>query len=204
MSMNDRKELFKLFLRGTVNTVSNSNKIKEIIIVSSDRFTYKLAKDNNLKIISEEKDEGVNSAVKKGEEYCNNNGADASIVIPYDLPLIRPIDLDVICECITRKSECIVICPSLKLDGTNILLRRPASLIHTYYDNNSFENHFNVAKTKKLMKLFFSLRTSVDIDTPLDLKFIGSNKLLSKIVYYETRTFLESFLQRHGNKNYSN
>ena len=66
MSMNDRKELFKLFLRGTVNTVSNSNKIKEIIIVSSDMFTYKLAKDNNLKIISEEKDEGVNSAVKKG------------------------------------------------------------------------------------------------------------------------------------------
>jgi 2-phospho-L-lactate guanylyltransferase len=76
-----------------------------------------------------------------------------------------------------------VICPSLRYDGTNLLLRKPASVMETYYDSDSYETHIKVASRMGIpVKLFFSKKLMSDVDIPEDAmqlaKEAGSNKTL--------------------------
>ena len=91
--------------------------------------------------------------------------------------------------------RCIVICPSLRYDGTNVLLRMPPSVIPTSYDDNSYEAHVRSAKdaqaavhVAKIERLMF------DVDTPEDARQLASMPD-EKIGAKETAAFLKRMLR---------
>jgi 2-phospho-L-lactate guanylyltransferase len=105
------------------------------------------------------------------------------VVIPQDLPLLDAVDVAMACGLAENETRCIVICPSLRYDGTNLLLRKPSSLMETYYDNNSYEAHIKAAGRLGVpVKLFFSKKLMSDVDTAEDARQLakeaGSNKTL--------------------------
>ena len=62
-----------------------------------------------------------------------------------------------------------MICPSVRYDGTNILLRKPPSIIATFYDANSYNMHIKAAIQLGIpVKRLFSRSLMHDIDTPED------------------------------------
>jgi 2-phospho-L-lactate guanylyltransferase len=67
-----------------------------------------------------------------------------------------------------------VICPSLRHDGTNILLRKPINLIKTYYDDNSYARHIQEA-VQINARIFAMLSDNViiDLDTIHDVKMLA-------------------------------
>ena len=166
----DRIRLSSLMLEDTLQILSVAPPLTQVIIVSADKRADEIATKHGAKFLPEEKEKGVNSAVALADGYCiEKEAADATIVIPHDLPLLDSIVISKACELAEKESTCIVICPSVRYDGTNMLLRKPPSVIATFYDNDSYNMHVKAAlKVGIPVKRLFSKSVMYDIDTPED------------------------------------
>jgi 2-phospho-L-lactate/phosphoenolpyruvate guanylyltransferase len=170
LTWQQRKNLIFSLLDITIKTLKESLLITEIIVVSSDKTIEKFSFENSLKFIKEDSDSGVNNAVILADLYCITNNIDANIIIPHDLPFISVKEIDHICNISEKYPKCIIICPSKRFDGTNILFRKPPNVIKTFYDDNSYMNHLKEAQkhnipieSVKLDNLMFDIDTREDL-----------------------------------------
>ena len=124
LTEDERARLSSLMLEGTLQALAGAP-LEQIVVVSCDARASEIAGQYKAKFLYEEKESGVNSAVALADEYSAKAGADAAIVIPEDLPLLNAADIAMMCGLAEDESRCIVICPSLRYDGTNALLRKP-------------------------------------------------------------------------------
>jgi 2-phospho-L-lactate guanylyltransferase len=166
----DRAQLSSLMLEDTLHILSTSPLLTEVVIVSSDKRAEELAVKRGAKFLHEEEENGVNSAIALADRYSIEKAAEATIVIPHDLPLLSTTDISEPYEMVKEESRCMVITPSLRYDGTNMLLRKPPCVIGTSYDNDSYNTHVNTAiKLGVPVKRLFSKTLMLDIDTPEDI-----------------------------------
>ncbi|HEU4483243.1 MAG TPA: 2-phospho-L-lactate guanylyltransferase [Nitrososphaeraceae archaeon] len=169
LTAQQRKNLAMYLLDATIKEIKKSCIISEIIIVSNDKAVKNYSCLNNLKFIKDS-EEGVNKAVILADNYCIDNGINANIVIPHDLPFISAKEIDKICTMSNKYHKCIIICPSKRFDGTNILFRKPPDVIKTHYDDNSYMNHLKEAyKFKIPIESLDIVKLRFDLDTKEDL-----------------------------------
>lgn len=169
LTAQQRKNLAMYLLDATIKEIKKSCIISEIIIVSNDKAVKNYSCLNNIKYIKDS-EEGVNKAVILADNYCIDNGINANIVIPHDLPFISAKEIDEICTMSNKYHKCIIICPSKRFDGTNILFRKPPDVIKTYYDDNSYMNHLKEAyKFKIPIESLDIVKLRFDLDTKEDL-----------------------------------
>lgn len=169
LTAQQRKNLAMYLLDATIKEIKKSRIISEIIIVSNDKAVKNYSCLNNLKFIKDS-EEGVNKAVILADNYCIDNGINANIVIPHDLPFISAKEIDEICTRSNKYHKCIIICPSKRFDGTNILFRKPPDVIKTHYDDNSYMNHLKEAyKFKIPIESLDIVKLRFDLDTKEDL-----------------------------------
>lgn len=169
LDTDDRIRLSLLMLEDTLQILSAVHSLSQLITVSADKRVGEIAVKYGANFLLEEKERGVNSAVALADSYCMKKAADATIVIPHDLPLLDSTDISKACELAENESRCIVICPSLRYDGTNMLLRKPPSIIATFYDADSYNMHVKAAIRLGIpVKRLFSKALMHDIDTPED------------------------------------
>jgi 2-phospho-L-lactate guanylyltransferase len=169
LGTDDRTHLSLLMLQDTLQTLSVVQSLTQVITVSADKRVEEIALKYGATFLLEEKERGVNSAIVLADNYCIKEAADATIVIPHDLPLLDPIDISKACKLAENESRCIVICPSLRYDGTNILLRKPPTIIATFYDADSYNAHIKAATRLGIpVKRLFSKGLMHDIDAPED------------------------------------
>lgn len=179
----DRIRLSSLMLEDTLQILSVAPPLTQVIIVSADKRADEIATKHGAKFLPEEKEKGVNSAVALADGYCiEKEAADATIVIPHDLPLLDSIVISKACELAEKESTCIVICPSVRYDGTNMLLRKPPSVIGTFYETDSYNMHVRTAiKLGIPVKPLLSKSLMYDIDTPEDaLQLIKGENVAAK------------------------
>jgi 2-phospho-L-lactate/phosphoenolpyruvate guanylyltransferase len=191
LDRNDRINLSSLMLDDTLRILSSSSSLTKVIVVSSDKRAEDLAKRYGASFVNEERERGVNSAVALADIYCMREAADASIIVPHDLPLLDQSDIRRAQELAQNEFQCIVICPSYRYDGTNMLLRKPPSAIGTFYDSDSYNMHIKTAASHGIsIKYFLSKTLMYDIDTPEDaLQLIreGLNSTSQSIEFLKSR-----------------
>lgn len=183
LDTDDRIRLSSLMLEDTLQILSVAPPLTQVIIVSADKRADEIATKHGAKFLPEEKEKGVNSAVALADGYCiEKEAADATIVIPHDLPLLDSIVISKACELAEKESTCIVICPSVRYDGTNMLLRKPPSVIGTFYETDSYNMHVRAAiKLGIPVKPLLSKSLMYDIDTPEDaLQLIKEENVAAK------------------------
>lgn len=183
LDTDDRIRLSSLMLEDTLQILSVAPPLTQVIIVSADKRADEIATKHGAKFLPEEKEKGVNSAVALADGYCiEKEAADATIVIPHDLPLLDSIVISKACELAEKESTCIVICPSVRYDGTNMLLRKPPSVIGTFYETDSYNMHVRTAiKLGIPVKPLLSKSLMYDIDTPEDaLQLIKEENVTAK------------------------
>jgi 2-phospho-L-lactate guanylyltransferase len=140
---------------------------------------------SDVEYLREDSDSGVNAAISRADDYSCEMGADATIVIPQDLPLLTNSALDAICRKAEGQERCLVICPSIRYDGSNALLRRPSDLMRTSYDNDSFNAHLRLAKKLKVaLNVFLSDRIMIDLDTIEDVRIVIERRTANCPVAY--------------------
>ena len=165
-----RIRLVKLLIFSTIKELKKSEFIRKIIIVSNDNEIENIANDYNVDYINEYSNNGVNYAVSQVDLIATKFEVDSDIIIPHDIPLLTVKDINKVCKASNKHDRCVIICPSKRLDGTNILLRKPPKIINTYYDNDSYFNHMKITTDLKIKTIRMMLKNIMqDIDTPNDL-----------------------------------
>jgi 2-phospho-L-lactate guanylyltransferase len=184
LTVKERIKLSELFLDNTLNMLTKTPVISQSVIISSDKRAEEIVKKYDAIFLGEKKDKGVNAAVALADTHISEYAVDASIVIPQDLPLLLPEDIECICTAAEKNERCLVICPSLRFDGSNALLRRPPLLLKTNYDNDSYNIHIkNAEASNACVKSIHIKRIMIDIDTIEDIikltEFSSTNKVVA-------------------------
>lgn len=190
----ERLHLIKLLISTTIFELKKSSFIHPIILVSNDNEVREIAKNEDL-IFLYENNPGVNNAIKMADSYCVNEGYNSNIIIPHDIPFLTSESIDEICKKSFSYKKCIFICPSLRMDGTNILLRKPLNLIQTSYDNNSYYTHLALGKQSGVFCESITLKNLMfDIDEMSDLSYFLENMIYYKKTNNEVKS-LFNFLK---------
>jgi 2-phospho-L-lactate guanylyltransferase len=185
LDSDERVQLSLLMLDDTLSVLESVQSLQQLVVVSSDRRAEEIATKHGAKFLREGSESGVNSAVALADSYCAEQGAGATVVIPQDLPLLDRVDIAMACDLAENEDKCIVICPSLRYDGTNLLLRKPPSVMETYYDSDSYGTHIKTAGTRGIpVKLFFSKKLMSDVDTPEDSRQLAKESGGSKTLEF--------------------
>ena len=171
LSKTRKEEICKVMLEEVLHTVSVSQLINKIILVSKDETVLKLGrKFNTVEIFDDES--GVNHAVHLADQYILDHKYDRSVIFPQDIPIMRSSDIDNLLG--FRKSEnSIIIVPSRQLNGTNALVRCSTNIMKTQYDRGSYAFQLDAAKAiSQNVSVALIRRIMLDIDDEHDLAFM--------------------------------
>ena len=171
LSKTQKEEICKAMLEEVLYTVSKSQLIDKIILVSKDETALKLGRQfNTVEIFDDES--GVNHAVYLADQYILDNKYDRSIIFPQDIPIMRSSDIDSLLG--FRESEkSVIIVPSRQLNGTNALVRCSTNIMKTQYDRGSYAFQLDAAKAiSQNVSVALIRRIMLDIDDEHDLAFM--------------------------------
>jgi len=182
-----RKRLVKAMLSDVISAVVSSRKVSHIIVVTSDE-TIKSIIPKNATLLLEDKPGGINQAINEATEHSIRMNAEATLIVPADVPLITPQDIDAIISAGESKPA-VIISPS-STGGTNLLYRAPPKVIKPRFGRNSFQAHLKESRRMKVEpKIYRSSTVSLDVDEIDDAKRVlqyGSHtktfEVLSKLM----------------------
>lgn len=184
LTRNQKIVLTELMLKFTILNLKKCKSISTIVTISQDDRVERVSKYYGIKfILSEEK--GVNFAIGVGDDYCKDNLVKSNIIVPIDLVFLNPFELELLLVEARKHQKCSIIVPSMRMDGTNLLLRQPFNLFKTSYDNNSYFNHILSSKNSSAQTVIIrSNNLSEDLDTMDDFNRISANPInkLSQLI----------------------
>lgn len=164
-----RTQLAQAMLHDVLAAVHSLSKRPAVGIVTSDPYATRLAEEYKFEVIADPENPGETGAIEMATRICVERGEDSTLVIPADIPLIEPWELE---EIFKHSPDCgTVLVPAGDGRGTNAVLRRPADLFPLRFGNDSFKPHHAAAKaTGKLCVVLHLPGIAVDVDNPSDLQ----------------------------------
>jgi 2-phospho-L-lactate guanylyltransferase len=141
----------------------------QVAVVTSDPYAVKLAAEFEFEVIPDPDNPGETGAIELATRICVERGADSTLVIPADIPLIQAWELDEIL--LHAPAEGSVLVPAADVRGTNAAFRRPANLFPLRFGNDSFKPHHAAAQATGKPCVVLNLPgIAVDVDNPADLQ----------------------------------
>ncbi len=140
-----------------------------VAVVTSDPFAVKLASEYKFEIIPDPENPGETGAIEMATRVCVERGAESTLVIPADIPLMEAWEFDEILR--HAPAEGSVLVPAADGRGTNAIFRRPANLFPLRFGNDSFKPHHAAAQATGKPCIILNLPgIAVDVDNPEDLQ----------------------------------
>lgn len=184
LTKNQKIVLTELMLKFTIINLKKCSSISTIVTISEDERVEKISKIYETKFIFS-KEKGVNFAIDAGDNYCKEKKVKSNIIVPIDLVFLNPYEIELLLFVARKYQKCSIIVPSMRIDGTNILLRQPLNMFETSYDNNSYFNHIQSSiKAKAQTVIIKSVNLSEDLDTMDDFNRIVTRPInkLSQLI----------------------
>ena len=180
----ERVKLTLAMLKDVLKAIRDSD-IEQTYLIGANRKVAEIAKGGS-NIFLWDGGEGLDKAVELANEICCSDGAEATIFVPSDLPLLTSCDLNNILELIHKGIQ-VVITPSKNL-GTNILARKPPTVIPTSFGEKSFRKHIKLSRERDVKyEIYKSRNVLLDVDSINDLLYV-----LKTDKNLETKRFLEN------------
>jgi 2-phospho-L-lactate/phosphoenolpyruvate guanylyltransferase len=176
LSEDQRTLLNRFLLEHTLTVLNEISSIEHTLVVSRDPAALALTRIMGGRTVLEDGAPKFNTAIKRATLAAQSQGAKAVIVVPADLPLLQPADLN---DFLGKgdRPPVIVISPDRRFDGTNCLLINPAGLIEYGYGPGSFQRHRTRAlKAGARLEVICSDHLGLDLDLPEDLEMVGGLK----------------------------
>lgn len=181
-----RAELSQRWLTHVLTTAQRWGRFAGIAVISRDPAVLNLAQSMGCAPIVEmgeefgeefgeglgvEGDDTLNAALRQARAVVTVT-ADATLVLPSDLPLLTVEDLDELYE-LAEAGEGVVIAPSHD-GGTNALLLRPPQAMAFAFGEASFARHLALAAAAGLpCHVYQSASLALDVDRPEDLLLVN-------------------------------
>jgi 2-phospho-L-lactate/phosphoenolpyruvate guanylyltransferase len=168
-----RTQLAQAMLHDVLSAVHEWEGRIAVALVTSDPFAVELARRYEFEVIPDPKNPGETGAIEMATHLCEERGAESTLVIPADIPLIRSWELEEIMK--HAPPEGTVLVPAADGRGTNAVFRRPAALFPLRFGNDSFKPHYAAARAVNKPCVVLNLPgIAVDIDAPDDLQCLTS------------------------------
>jgi 2-phospho-L-lactate/phosphoenolpyruvate guanylyltransferase len=164
-----RTKLAQAMLQDVLATLAGWTSRPAVAVVTGDPFALELARQYDFEIIPDPLNAGETGAIEMATAICAARGAESTLVIPADIPLIEISELDAIVE--NAPAEGSVLVPAADGRGTNAAFRRPADLFPLRFGNDSFKPHHAAAQaTGKPCVVLQLPGIAIDVDNPSDLR----------------------------------
>jgi 2-phospho-L-lactate/phosphoenolpyruvate guanylyltransferase len=164
-----RTKLAQAMLEDVASAIDEWKDHPAVALVTGDPFAMELAERYAFEIIPDPANPGETGAIQTATRICMDRGADFTLVIPADIPLIQAWELEEIFK--HAPAEGSVLVPAGDGRGTNAVLRRPADLFPLRFGNDSFKPHHAAAQaTGKPCVVLQLPGIAVDVDNPSDLR----------------------------------
>jgi 2-phospho-L-lactate guanylyltransferase len=168
-----RTALAQAMLHDVLTALHQWKNRPRVAVVTGDPYAVKLAGEYKFEIIPDPDNPGETGAIEMATRVCVERGADSTLVIPADIPLIQPWELEEILK--HAPVEGSVLVPAADGRGTNAAFRRPANLFPLRFGNDSFKPHHAAAEATSKPCIVLKLPgIAVDVDNPPDLEALIS------------------------------
>lgn len=168
LSRPERLALAEAMLQDVLEAVAGVNHHTRVGVVSSDLFALTLAQHHGFTIIPDPANLSESDAIAHATERCIASGDDSTLVIPGDIPLVQPDDIEQVLAAAPAQGSVLV--PGWDGRGSNAVFRRPANLFPLRFGNDSFPPHLQAAQATGQPCIVLRLpRIGLDVDNPPDL-----------------------------------
>ena len=168
-----RTELAQAMVHDVLETLATCSGLPPVAVVTNDPFATQLAVQFDFQIIPDHANRSETDAIERATALCQAQGADSTLVIPGDIPLIQAHEIEEIFARVPDQGSLLV--PAADGRGTNAAWRKPAGLFPLRFGNDSFKPHYAAAQATGLPSVILSLPgIALDIDNPADLQQLVS------------------------------
>ena len=196
VSPGDRRQLSLAMLSLVLSALKRVRGLDGIAVVTRDTDVIDLTHTLNLRTL-QETTTGLNEAVAQAARVLAGEGCSTMIVIPADVPLVTPAEINLILQAQTEGSS-VTLVPDRGGTGTNALACSPPDAISPCFGHESLESHTNAAQSAGLAIGVLQLSgLKLDVDTPDDLVALSAQ--LPETSEYDE---LRSILRRKGRAGY--
>lgn len=172
LSSEARHRLSQAMLAHVLQTGQSANVLAGVLVVSRDPQALAQAEQGGVHTLLETGHD-LNGALTQASQQAVANGAEAVLVLPADLPLLTPEDVQQLYT-LGSAQRSVVLTPSPD-GGTNALLLHPPGVINFTFGPDSFALHRHQAHMANLaVQIFESPTLALDIDWPEDLNSVQS------------------------------
>lgn len=162
-----RKGLNRFLMRRTFDLLAAFPGASRSIVISADAAVAAEAESRGMSFVMDEDCE-LNTALAKATRAAEDQGAEAVIVLPVDLPLATSADLRRIASLTGPSKRCIIV-SDRHHSGTNLLYVSPPCADIYRFGPGSFELHRAVASALGFHTVEIAdSGLSLDIDEPAD------------------------------------
>ncbi len=159
----------------------------QVGIVTSDRFAVALARRYEFDVIADDENSGESEAIAMATQEAARQGAEFTLVLPGDIPLLRPEEVAFVLTAAPEVGSVLV--PAADGRGTNAVLRRPCALFPLRFGNDSFVPHHAAARATGRPCVVLDNGDlpgiALDVDRPADL---------AQLLGFEMRTRTQKLL----------
>lgn len=167
LSDNERRQLCLKMLEDVLTAIKVTRRVHWVVVVSVDPVVLQAAKSFDVFSLMESQP-GLNQAVSEAINWCVQNGAKSTLILPADIPSVTSADLNWILS--LGREATMIISPSRSGDGTNALLLNLPSILPTLYGKHSYLRYIKEASRRAIrFHTIKSPRIALDIDTIEDL-----------------------------------
>ncbi len=160
----------------TFQTFACVPELGQVLVISRDAAIRSLAESFGFLALQEDGNSSdLNFAIKQAVTVALLRGANSVLIVPADLPLLKPETIRDILK-VAGRVPGMVIAPDRRLEGTNALWLSPPDLIDFQFGVGSFTKHIQQAEAMHAsIEIFQSPGFGVDLDLPDDLMLIHLN-----------------------------
>jgi 2-phospho-L-lactate/phosphoenolpyruvate guanylyltransferase len=173
LSQEERATLNSRLLAHTLDTLSEIPEIEHVLVVSRDQAALALARDHGARTVQENGAPQLNLALARATIVAKHYATRGVLVVPADLPLITPEDVQVMLAH-ANDPPVVVVAPDRHRQGTNALLVCPVGMIDYDFGPNSFQRHCRRAELAGARLEVVDLPSlALDVDLPEDLEMVS-------------------------------
>ncbi|MGH8702417.1 MAG: 5-amino-6-(D-ribitylamino)uracil--L-tyrosine 4-hydroxyphenyl transferase CofH [Burkholderiales bacterium] len=165
----ERAALSRAMLEDVLAALTRSPSLAGILVVTGDPAAAVVAQAAGAIVIDDTENAGTTAAVLAAAGHLERTGQNGMLVIPADVPLITPADIEAILAA-HRAAPSVTLVPANHDGGTNAIACSPPQALAFAFGEASFQRHRDAARACGLFPATLNLeRVGNDIDRPDDI-----------------------------------
>lgn len=169
LSRCERVALARAMLEDVLGALARSPLLAGVTVITADESAAAIARAAGASVLADGESSGMTAALTAAARHLAAMGRSGMLVVPADVPLITPHDVDTIVAT-QRALPSVTLVPAVNDGGTNALLCAPPQALSFSFGEDSFYRHEEAARAVGIEPYVLRLeRAGRDIDRPDDL-----------------------------------